>query len=46
LKKNGVHTALDTTGYAKWATVKNVTKDVDLILYDIKHLDSKNIRKL
>jgi len=41
LKKNGVHTALDTTGYAKWATVKNVTKDVDLILYDIKHLDSK-----
>jgi len=46
LKKNGVHTALDTTGYAPWNIVKKVTKDVDLVLYDIKHLDSQRHQEI
>lgn len=40
LKKKGIHTVLDTSGYARWNIVKKVMKDVDLVLYDIKHLDS------
>jgi pyruvate formate lyase activating enzyme len=46
LKKKGVHTALDTTGYAPWNIVEKVTKDVDLVLYDIKHLDSKRHQEI
>jgi pyruvate formate lyase activating enzyme len=46
LKKEGVHTALDTTGYAKWDIVKKVTQNVDLILYDVKHLDSKRHQEM
>ncbi len=40
LKEEGVHTALDTTGYASWATVEKVLPYVDLFLYDLKHMDS------
>ena len=36
---NGIHTALDTSGYASWEVMKQVLKYVDLILYDIKHMD-------
>lgn len=36
----GVHTALDTCGYAAWSTLEEVLEHVDLILYDIKHMDS------
>ena len=38
-KKAGMHTALDTSGYVKWETFKEILKYVDLVLYDIKHLD-------
>ena len=38
-KKEGLHTVLDTTGYAPWKTMERVLKFVDLVLFDIKHLD-------
>ena len=40
LKENGIHTALDTTGYAPWETLARTTPYVDLYLYDLKHMDS------
>jgi pyruvate formate lyase activating enzyme len=38
-KEVGLHTALDTTGYAPWDRIEKVLPFVDLILWDIKHLD-------
>jgi len=40
LKKRGIHTALDTCGFAKWETIESVLKYVDLVLFDIKHMDT------
>ena len=37
---HGIHVALDTSGYASWKAFSAVLKHVDLVLYDIKHLDS------
>lgn len=39
-KKEGLHTALDTSGYAPWREMEAVLRFVDLILFDIKHLNS------
>jgi len=38
-QKRRLHTALDTTGCAKWPAVAEVLKYTDLVLYDIKHMD-------
>jgi pyruvate formate lyase activating enzyme len=40
LKETGLHTALDTCGHIDWGTFKSILKNVDLILYDLKHIDS------
>ena len=39
-KENGIHTAVETSGYADWSVVRQVVEHADLILYDIKHMDS------
>jgi len=39
-KQKGIHTALDTTGYVSWSVMREALKYIDLVLYDIKHLDS------
>lgn len=39
-KGEGLHTALDTTGYCPWEKMEKVLRFVDLVLFDIKHLDS------
>jgi pyruvate formate lyase activating enzyme len=39
-KKEGLHTALETTGHGKWEEMEEVLRFVDLVLFDIKHLDS------
>ncbi|MCX5834924.1 MAG: glycyl-radical enzyme activating protein [Deltaproteobacteria bacterium] len=44
-KKMEIHTVLDTTGYAPWAKMKAVLKFVDLVLFDLKHLDCVQHRK-
>lgn len=40
-----LHTALDTCGYAPWPILKKVLEHVDLVLYDIKHMDPELHRK-
>jgi glycyl-radical enzyme activating protein len=39
-KRAGLHTALDTTGYGPWADLEALLPLIDLLLFDIKHLDS------
>ncbi len=38
-KERGLHTALDTCGYVDWKTLERILDYVDLVLYDIKHMD-------
>ena len=45
LKKEQLHTALDTTGYVEWDKLKKSSEYVNLFLYDIKHMDSKKHKK-
>jgi len=40
-KEKGLHTALDTCGYAPWPLMEEVLEYVDLVLFDIKHMDAK-----
>jgi pyruvate formate lyase activating enzyme len=39
-KSEGVHTAVDTTGFAPWGAMEAILPYADLFLYDIKHTDS------
>lgn len=39
-KKEGVHTTLETAGQCSWNDMERVLRFVDLILFDIKHLDA------
>ena len=41
LKVSGIHTALDTTGYARYEIIRQVSSFTDLFLYDLKHMDSR-----
>jgi pyruvate formate lyase activating enzyme len=36
----GIHTALETCGFLEWGRLKNILNQTDLVLYDIKHMDS------
>jgi pyruvate formate lyase activating enzyme len=40
-KKQGIHTALDTSGYGPWTIFKRILKYVDLFLYDLKLIDAR-----
>lgn len=40
LKAEGVATALDTCGFAPWADLETVAKGADLVLYDLKLIDT------
>jgi len=39
LKECGIHTALDTSGYAAYEVIKRILPYTDLFLYDLKHMD-------
>jgi pyruvate formate lyase activating enzyme len=43
--KIGIHRTLDTSGFAKTETLQEVSRRVDLFLYDIKMMDSTNHKK-
>lgn len=45
-KASGIHTALDTTGFAPWEKMEKVVQYTDLVLFDIKHMDSKMHKEL
>ncbi|MDD5127362.1 MAG: glycyl-radical enzyme activating protein [Dehalococcoidales bacterium] len=44
-KEKGIHTALDTCGYAPWAVMEKVLKYIDLVLFDVKHMDPAKHKK-
>ena len=44
-KSEGFHTALDTSGYAPWKAYERALPYVDLVLYDLKHIDPAAHRK-
>jgi pyruvate formate lyase activating enzyme len=41
-----VHTAIETSGFAKWDHLETVLKHVDLVYFDIKHMDPNEHLKL
>jgi pyruvate formate lyase activating enzyme len=43
-KARGLHTALDTCGFAPWEILDDVRGDVDLFLYDLKIMDGSRHR--
>jgi len=45
-KERAIHTVLDTSGYAEWEILRSILDYTDLVLYDIKHLNSEEHRKL
>jgi pyruvate formate lyase activating enzyme len=38
-RRAGIHTALETCGHADWETLKDTLQYVDLVLFDIKHMN-------
>ena len=45
-KDEGIHTAVDTTGYCKWEILERVLPYADLFLYDLKQMDSEKHRRV
>jgi pyruvate formate lyase activating enzyme len=43
-RREEIHTALDTCGYAAWETLDRIRGDVDLFLYDLKLMDDARHR--
>lgn len=46
LRSHGVHTAIDTCGYAKSEQLIEAAHLCDLVLYDVKHVNDRRHRKL
>ena len=44
-KDRGYHTAVETCGYLPKSVIEAVLPDIDLFLYDLKHLDDPQHRK-
>ena len=45
-KEAGLHTAVDTSGYARWQDFEKILPLADIFLYDIKHMDNEEHKKL
>jgi len=45
-RRYGIHTTLDTTGYIAWPVLEGVLEFVDLVYYDLKHMDAIKHREL
>ena len=43
--EKGIHTAIDTCGLAKWSVFETILPYIDLVLYDVKHMDSSKHRQ-
>jgi len=39
LKRLGIHTAMETCGYTDWSVFEQLNPNLDLLLYDLKHVD-------
>ena len=44
-KQNGLHTAVDTSGFAKREQFERIVDTTDLFLYDLKHMDPELHKK-
>jgi pyruvate formate lyase activating enzyme len=44
-RQAGIHTAIETCGYANWETLKDVLQFADLVLYDLKQMISEKHRQ-
>lgn len=40
-KDKNIHTTIDTSGYAPWDQFEKIIENVDLILFDIKHMNNQ-----
>jgi len=45
-KTRGLHTCIDTSGHCSWEVLEPILKNVDLILYDLKHLDPAEHKRM
>ncbi len=45
-KAEGIHTAVDTTGYADWKFIEPIIPYADLFLYDLKKMDGELHRRV
>lgn len=45
-KENDISTALDTSGFVSWEKLERLLPFVDIFLYDIKHMDSEEHKRL
>jgi len=45
-RKQEIHTVVDTSGFANWNVFEKIREDVDLFLYDLKHMDSTRHREV
>lgn len=39
LRTSGIHTAIETCGYAVFETISEIARNTDLLIYDIKHMN-------
>lgn len=44
-RENGIHTTIDTCGYASWSVIERLLPDVNLWLYDLKVMDPERHRQ-
>jgi pyruvate formate lyase activating enzyme len=40
-RQAGIHTAIETCGYARWNIFQDILQYADLVLFDIKHMNSE-----
>lgn len=45
-KERGIHTCLDTSGFVDIEKIEKVLDNTDLVLLDLKHMDSKKCKEL
>jgi pyruvate formate lyase activating enzyme len=45
-KQEHLHTAMETSGYASWRIMKSLIASLDLVYFDIKHMNDQTHRQL
>jgi len=44
-RQRGLHSCLDTNGFCDWNVLKSLIKNVDIVLFDLKHIDPEMHKK-
>lgn len=45
-KRRGLHVCMDTNGHCDWKVMESLIPNIDIVLFDIKHLDDQRHREL